>query len=595
MYVEQSIKESNIAVVQLTDYYSMKNSDVIETFNLFCRKEVIQASSFEDRVWKLNNEKNERVFNFDIDEVQYQKVKESLKLPTYKDIINALKAFILLKLDNNAIEGLCDLLNLLKKVITETNFFDIELKKELSIKRIEENNQYYTHLTSLIDFLDYSPFNNVEEYLDLLYFQSDSYWKHNLNTRSFNQREIGNFRSVFELGFVLDTFWETCSSEEKEKFFPIRLWWEITTTIPIRVAEFALTPYDCLKKKDGGYFLVVRRTKLKGSSSKIKHKVEEDYELQEIRINQKLYRLIKEYRDMVDEYDMIPDFYYKGYQFSGKRRYLLSYRAYFKHLHYKGIKRNRSKFLDFFHMSHLNHLLKCFYNEVVGGKFNYEIVPKGTKDDIYSFQIEFTNLMDTRHFAFINMVLNDVEPLLIKQISGHSSISSSYHYYSHVDKFVECYTYNMAKRMAKKKQVDEGNSIIDVRRVKHSEVSFKKVFDSNYEDAAENHIDIQKGKCSSQQEQFEDCMKVDNDCYVCPYFHPNETMAEQSIRDKISKNQNSISTESLALKELVMRYSQNQNFNEDYRLKMNRIKMMANQNATMLSEHYFQGEVSLGK
>ncbi|MCM3594045.1 hypothetical protein M4D58_26195 [Brevibacillus borstelensis] len=195
--------------------------------------------------------------------------------------------------------------------------------------------------------------------------------------------------------------------------------------------------------------------------------------------------------------------------------------------------------------------------------------------------------MDTRHFAFINMVLNDVEPLIIKDISGHGSIKSSYHYYSHVSKFVKCYTYSMAKRISRKNKSDKGEEVIFTNHSNQWDLAYNKVFNPDYEEELKQYKEVDGGRCSSKQKNFEDCRKVDNDCKKgCSFYHPTETKAQKEIKELVLENQRNLSTETLALKELVRQYDKAQNFAEDYGLRINKIKTIANQNAMMLSKYF---------
>lgn len=589
MLVERKVKDSNISIVQFKDYFSVPLNELEEIFKEFQQKQIIQAYSFEENIWYLYNEKLKRRVLFHLDEIKYNKAKKNRDIFAYVDIINALKGYVLYKIQVQPIESVSEDLRFLKKIIEETDYFALEKKKELVAKKLKQDTNYFKHTHTLIEFLEYFPINDSDEYLNLLYHQAEAYSKYREDHQGLNQREIGNFESVFKLGDALDDFWECCSKSEKEEFYPIKLWWEITTTIPLRVSELVLTPYDCLTKENGFYYLTVRRTKLKGNTAIVKHKVDEDYTLQKVRISEKLYRLIEDYRDLVDEYDWIPNFFYEGYQHVGRRKYLFSQRAYFKHLRFKGATGKNSSILEFFNVSNLNYLLKQFYKRVIVDLFKYQLVQKRDQDvDLLPYQLEYVNLMDTRHFAFINMVLNDLEPLIIKQISGHSSIKSSYHYYSHIDKFVKCATYNMAKKIARKKQAEKGSEyVIDVRKSNQWDLAFKKVFDPNYEEEWKQYREVEGGKCSSKQKGFEDCKKVDNVCEICEFYHPTETDTQKNIKALVLENQKNISTEVLALKELVKQYDKAQNFMEEYGLKINKIKTIATQNAQMLSR-YFQ-------
>ncbi|MCM3594065.1 hypothetical protein M4D58_26300 [Brevibacillus borstelensis] len=372
MLVEKKIKNTNISVVQQKDYYSIPLDELNEMFADYQQRDIIQAASFEDDVWYLYNEKIKRRVIFQLDEIKFNRTKKNRSVFSFEDIIHALKGYVLYKLDVHPVESLSEQVSFLKKVIEETDFFHIHSKKVLVAKKVKKDTNYYKLVHVLIEFLEYFPIAESEEYLNLLYYQSEAHSKSN---KELTQRELGIFGSIFELGDALDTFWEHCSEDEKEEFYPIKLWWEITTTIPLRVSEFIVTPYDCLSEEEGFYYLTVRRTDLKGNATNVTHKVEEDYTLQKIRINEALYRLIQAYRDLVDDYDFIPNYFYQGYQHTGRRKYLFSQRAYYKHLDFKG-STVASSILDFFSVSNLNYLLKRFYRKVIVGMFQYELVAK---------------------------------------------------------------------------------------------------------------------------------------------------------------------------------------------------------------------------
>lgn len=146
----------------------------------------------------------------------------------------------------------------------------------------------------------------------------------------------------------------------------------------------------------------------------------------------------------------------------------------------------------------------------------------------------------------------------------------------------------MAKKIARKKQAEKGSEyVIDVRKSNQWDLAFKKVFDPNYEEEWKQYREVEGGKCSSKQKGFEDCKKVDNVCEICEFYHPTETDTQKNIKALVLENQKNISTEVLALKELVKQYDKAQNFMEEYGLKINKIKTIATQNAQMLSR-YFQ-------
>lgn len=587
MLVQKRVKDSNITVFSIREYRSIDIQELVDIFNEKKEEGIIHASSFSDDIWYLNDEKIHRKIVFNLDELQYNRVKSKRQIPTYADFIIALKAFVLYQINEIILFSICNIHIFLKNIIKETDFFHPDKQKVLADKKISNNKGYFKMSHHLLEFLEFIQLEDVSDIISLLYYQAESLSQHRVENNGLNQRELSTFDSMFELDYVIEQFWENCTVEEKEKYYPIKLWWSISTILPIRTTELTLTPYDCLEIKDNHYYITLRRTKLKGVHTKqiIRHKIDDDFELHRIRINKDLYNLIYEYREMVDEYDAQANFYYEGCP-TVERRFLFSHRSYFKHLFFQGATGAKSKFLDYFDSSNLNILLKQFYKFVLVDKFNYELVAKGQKK-LKTYQLEYVNIMDTRHFAFINMALNGVEPLIMKSISGHGSIRSSYHYYSHVDKYVKCYTYNMARKMQNKELAKRGISLVNTRKSKTSELIFKQVFDDKVSDEElQSYKDVFGGKCKSKQKLFEDCMQVNNVCEKCHFFMPTLTETQKSITECVRENEKKISIQVQALKEMVKRYDKFKNFNEDYGLKINIIKTIANQNAILMSKYF---------
>lgn len=593
MLVKQKVKDSKIAVVQFKDFFSINQQELLDLFEEFKVGGVIETDNYDSNVWVVYNEKMRTMIEFHLDELLFQRVKDECDF-TYTEVLNAVKGYALYKLQENPINAVKSTINSIIDVIEETNYFDLAKKKVLIKKKIKSDTNYYVQLVHLIEFLEFFSIPQANDYFDTLYYQADNYRKYVGDLKQgLNQRNIGKFESIFEVDFAINEFWKDCTLEEKEEFFPIKLWWAITTIIPLRSFEFVLTPYNCLDKVGNQHYLIVRRTKLK-SGVPSQHKIDKDYYLQRIRITEELYSLIEEYRCVVDKYDFEPNFYYEGYEITERRRFLLSHRSYFNFLRFKGGIR-RQYILDYMSTGHLSYLLKQFYSCILEDKLNYETVLKDNEKDLLPYQIEYISLMDTRHFAFINMVLNDVEPLLIKQIGGHSTIRSSYHYFNHIESFVKCYTYYMANKLARqnerKNENNKGNSngeVINVRRTNHKELVYKKVFDDKYEDELSELpiVNDGKGKCTSKQVNFEDCKKVEDSCEICPFYQPTQTKAQQDIKEKVINNEQKVATEVLALKELVTQHKRAKNFNQEFGVKINRIKAIANQNAYMLARYF---------
>ncbi|MGN7765530.1 hypothetical protein [Paenibacillus sp. 22594] len=603
MLIERKLKDSNVSILEYKDFYSIDIEELKGLFDGFKQNNIIQANTYEDDTWQLFNGKIKRNTHFTLDEVKFNRIK-TIEMFSYRDIINGLKGFALYRLKESPVETVSSDISYLKKVINEINFFQPGARKILSTKKLSTDRNYYSRSYILILFLEFFPIPDPEGLIELLHYQSEILSSYRTEREGLNQRDIGMFESVFEFGYIMDLFWENCTPEEREEFYPIRIWWEVTTTIPLRVTELVLTPYGCLKQEGEAFYLTVRRTRLKGyAAMPVTHKIEEDYYMQDIQISEKLYRLLEEYRDIVDKYDFEPNYFSQDYTHTGRRSFLFSQRAYFKNLQFKGTTKT-SGIMEFLNVGNLSYLLDRFFEKIICGRFNYQIIKKEKKKmsgekskklELLPFQIQTINLMDTRHYAFINMALSEVEPIPMMKIAGHSSIRSSYHYFNHVSKFVQCYTYSMAKRIARQNKANEAktdsirNNNVESKpfKINYSnlkELAFQKVFDPDFD--LSRSKDIKGGKCSSKQSLFEDCNKVGNDCDVCDFFHPIQTKAQNEIEQHLRENEKVINSEVIALKDMILQSEKIKNLPEVYGVKINKIKMIANQNATMLSKYF---------
>lgn len=101
-------------------------------------------------------------------------------------------------------------------------------------------------------------------------------------------------------------------------------------------------------------------------------------------------------------------------------QYLLSYEAYCESKrvknHAKKIKINKESFTS----QQLHLLITHFYDDIVNKKYNYT-------------NLERINPMDTRHFAFCNMMLQGFNMLTIAVVGGHSTLDAQMHYFSHLE------------------------------------------------------------------------------------------------------------------------------------------------------------------
>jgi hypothetical protein len=78
------------------------------------------------------------------------------------------------------------------------------------------------------------------------------------------QRDLPDLASILLFQYMMDDFWKDATNEERLFYYPLKLWWDITSIIPTRPMEFLLTPRDCIHQDASGeWFITIRKDLLK--------------------------------------------------------------------------------------------------------------------------------------------------------------------------------------------------------------------------------------------------------------------------------------------------------------------------------------------
>ena len=80
--------------------------------------------------------------------------------------------------------------------------------------------------------------------------------------------EIGTIQPIKEIteiahahGALTVSYTHLDVYKRQELYFPLYLWWKITNIIPLRLVEFCIIPYDCIKESaDGKNYIYLRRS-----------------------------------------------------------------------------------------------------------------------------------------------------------------------------------------------------------------------------------------------------------------------------------------------------------------------------------------------
>lgn len=407
---------------------------------------LLKDYNYEDNTWKGLGLHHHRIFKFG--DYEYN-----------RKIHQSLKAYVVTRLYHNreTIEIVSRSLVNIKNILGVTKTFDI---RELNtLNDYMETFADSTKSTIITDVLSYLLFNPVEH----KNIFSEVLLNHDVMLSNM-PRKIPPVSSTIAFSEILEDFFLSANEEEKIKYYPVYLWWKITSIIPLRPNEFIKIKKDCVEVDDNKYFLKLPRSKQENNPLSKKIVVPT---CDKIEINKELNDLISEYISLskIDDED-----------------YLIPLSIYSRFTKNEGASEKLSIYKERIGYSQMRELLNEFQDNIVGRK--YTIIDKEEyygelednesieEDGITKAQAKLKSnsdilgeekfvrmtLGDTRHFAFCSLMLQGFNPLTIASIGGHSHLDSQMNYHRHLDVYVECHTYllkNLIKQNIGKKDVNK--------------------------------------------------------------------------------------------------------------------------------------------
>lgn len=470
--------------------------------------------AFDDNEWQTTDEYSNVGFHFRFNKFTYNNYKALFNIEL-DDFVLYLKAYLISLFGKNSLETIR---NVLRDIIRILN-----VQPEDIYGVTEKINIYVPNLCS--DFFaslpEASNISNIDELIDSI----DSYSDVNLYNKNNNnaKRSLFDMDTYFKFDEIIRGYWKSDISEEERLFYyPLYLWWIVTAVIPLRPREFLLTERSCLKKNSKGeYLLTLRRNRLKGGSNIHEYKIVGDYSSDTYKIPNYLGEEINNYIKLTEKYEdteintlFIADTHYKKW---GQKKH------------------SDSRFLTY---TNMNTILKYFYKEIIGEKYNYITVYENEATYLPDNQIGYIHLGDTRHIAMINLMQEGGTPMLAMFLAGHTNTEMASHYYTNVTRLIECKTYREYRRIASDNTKYEISNYSSLPQIG----SFKKLSDG--------------GRCYSSKynnEEIDDCLKSMGDngeigyCPNCHYYR-NNTISFFSSDDIYKKH---IKDDCEALKEAI--------------------------------------------
>lgn len=277
------------------------------------------------------------------------------------------------------------------------------------------NNEKTYVLSTVFSFFDFSEIDNSSKYLAKLYDVR--------NKIKFvkNPIQLPSSKYILLFSYYLEKYFADIKkdklSDDEEiikktiLFYPILIWWNLTTIIPIRSTEFCLIKRDSISKEGNRFFLTITRIK-KPLNDAVNY-------YNKIEINESMYHLLNNYIELTEEY--------------GESETLISYRSLI-YADNPGRRELQKRDLNSFNKNNLEKLLKRFYKEVINEYYHIN-VPANQK----------LSPNDTRHIAFVSLMMQGISPVEIARLGGHRTIAAQYHYSFHKEYWIDNEVFKLIK------------------------------------------------------------------------------------------------------------------------------------------------------
>lgn len=370
-------------------------------------------------------------------------------------------------------------LNFIIKILQETD--DLQAGS-LDCQNLNVYTRYVADVFSrFIWFISADP-QTVRIYLEAI--------EEHMPDEDYKNRSLPAFQSVILFDRIIGKFQREDLQGMKE-FYPIVLWWKLTMIIPIRPIEFfILKDKDFFKEGDAWYIHITRCLKSRrGGSIPLVDK---------FRISQEVYNLFEEYIQSVAIGT-------EGYIFNSYGHDIANPREFMG----RGI---------------LENMLGTFFKKVVAERYGYEVLEKGSTDILRKGEIERINYGDTRHLAFLNLIVSGFNPYTIAQLGGHRSLSAQTAYYSCLTAFCTSKAYALAYGIIELDSLDSF-AITDWR----SNQSKRRSADLT------NARRIGSGYCISEDFPFE-CATSDCEDGGCPFFISGDSSRMNQQKENIRRD-----------------------------------------------------------
>lgn len=503
-YIENDTRDYMLVHYKVTDDFS--EDKYREMFQGLKSEGIIVNDGYDDMEWILKKSDGRKLhikFNMDTDTLWNEKLKH----------------FILVKLDMQKADcySAVSAVRRIREELAKTNYLDIGL-----IHTYRERIGTYDRTRSLClsafrEFLLFINEGNARKYVDVI-----NGVPHYFATKS---RNLPCYQSILLFDYIINDFLQRTNIKERARYYPVLIWWKLSSIMPLRPGEVYQLPKGCIYEKNGKHYIHIERIKNKSERKKYSSLIVKDFEIRE-----DVYSIIRDYIDYISEFD--------------DTKYLFSIGS---------LRRTaglRAKDEDVERITHITiqTIYKHFKKEIIEREYGYHMVPLGQKKN--ENDIEEVKMGDVRHLAIVNLMMMGYNPLYIMELAGHHKLNTQIGYYNHADTFATAKSH-LLKEMMKKTESDldfkdygGGDYVLQKNKLGASYYDLPLVFDG-------------KGRCRSKNFPYE-C--VYTECIFCPHFIPDRNLSREYYDALKEENEKDLEALRMELKLLMQDYTDNGRF-----------------------------------
>lgn len=453
-------KSGHIEQIKTVFYETFPQEDYKELFESVKESGIILNENFNDSIWSVFYELNQRIYHLKFD------------FEVYTPLHNGVKSYILLLLFQGYAANYCNnvFVRIRNAILNSRGFSSTEsLQKYIVTLNEVDKYRLYARVTDFFRFYDHPNKNSIIKICK--------------SPRKVNEnRDLPDFNDVLIFDDIIKDYF-SLESKINIKYLPIQIWWELTNIIPLRPIEFYNLKFDCVTNTKGRYILSLPREK---DPDKKRRRAGIDV-LREVDIDKKTY-------------DMIINFQNISIDLNIKSSFLCSYdfHYYFFTKKYVSDALRHEVKSSLLESHHFQYLLDDFYQEVVSEKYMFG-------------EIERITIGDTRHFAIINLYLQGYNILSIARLAGQNDLQTPSNYFNHATFYAQSKVSALAKKELESKISEKmSESYIGEKR---QMIDKGRIYPQNSLDLLRK---VEFGYCEDISNDFP--INCEEDCRVCEKF-----------------------------------------------------------------------------